>query len=84
MNSITTRFVTLAALMCTLPSAVADESVLHTFERQQLTDIYFSEGANAGDFNNDGIPDATYGPYWFAGPEFKEKHEKSNTRHFSE
>ncbi|MCG8651667.1 MAG: VCBS repeat-containing protein, partial [Pirellulales bacterium] len=54
---------------------VAQDRLLHTFQRQQLTDIYFSEGANAGDFNNDGIQDATYGPYWFAGPDFDTKHE---------
>ncbi len=59
-----------------LSSAVlADDYTLHTFDRQQLTDVYFSEGANAGDLNGDGVLDVVYGPYWFAGPDFKAKHE---------
>lgn len=54
---------------------LADEYKVHSFQRQQLTDIYFSEGANAGDLNGDGIADVVYGPYWFAGPDYKVKHE---------
>jgi hypothetical protein len=47
---------------------------LHRFERVPLTNVYFSEGANAGDFDNDGVIDAVYGPNWYAGPDFKAKH----------
>lgn len=53
----------------------AADRVLHTFESQQLTDVYYSEGAGAGDLNQDGHADVVYGPYWFAGPDFKSKHE---------
>ena len=53
----------------------AEDKILHTFDRQQLTDVYFSEGANAGDLNKDGHSDIVYGPYWFPGPEFTKKHE---------
>jgi hypothetical protein len=56
-------------------SARAEERVLHTFERRQLTDVYFSEGANAGDLNGDGKPDVVYGPHWYEGPAFATKHE---------
>jgi hypothetical protein len=56
-------------------AARGEERVLQTFERGQLTDVYFSEGAAAGDLNGDGQADVVYGPYWFAGPEFREKHE---------
>ena len=55
--------------------AEAEDRVLHTFDRKQLTDVYFSEGANAGDLNRDGHADVVYGPYWFAGPDFADKHE---------
>lgn len=54
---------------------LAEEHTLHAFNRQPLTDIYFSEGANAGDLNGDGVADVVYGPYWFAGPEYDTKHE---------
>lgn len=56
-------------------SAQAEERKLDTFERRQLTDVYFSEGANGGDINHDGKPDVVYGPYWFEGPKFAERHE---------
>ncbi len=55
--------------------ASAEEFSLHTFDRLKLTDVYFSEGASAGDINADGIPDVVYGPYWFAGPEYSVKQE---------
>ena len=54
---------------------MAQEQTLHQFSRQQLTGEYYSEGANAGDFNGDGVLDVVYGPYWFAGPDFHQKHE---------
>jgi hypothetical protein len=55
--------------------SAAEELTLDTFERQQLTDVYFSEGANGGDINGDGKTDVVYGPYWFAGPDFKNRYE---------
>lgn len=58
-----------------LSTVCADDHVLISFERQMLTDIYYSEGANAGDINGDGMIDVVYGPYWFAGPKFETKHE---------
>ena len=53
----------------------ADDYTLHTFQRQQLTDVYFSEGAATGDINGDGHTDIVYGPYWFEGPQLTTKHE---------
>ncbi len=63
-----------AALLLAVPAAAQDHK-LHTFQRQQLTDVYYSEGANAGDLNGDGKLDVIYGPHWYEGPEFKIKHE---------
>jgi len=55
--------------------ATAEDFVLHTFDRQQLTDVYFSEGANFGDLNRDGKPDVVHGPYWWEGPDLTRRHE---------
>ena len=55
--------------------AQAEEHFIHTFDRQRLTGEYYSEGIGAGDLNQDGHVDIVYGPYWFAGPKFEEKHE---------
>jgi hypothetical protein len=55
--------------------AQSRDLVLHTFERQQLSNEYYSEGIGVGDLNHDGHADVVHGPYWFAGPTFAEKHE---------
>ena len=46
-----------------------------TFEKHVLTDKYFCDGINTGDFNRDGKPDIVAGPYWYEGPDFTVKHE---------
>lgn len=48
---------------------------VHSFQRQALIQTYFSEGTAVGDLNGDGHADVVYGPYWFAGPDFKKSFE---------
>ena len=55
--------------------SVADNYVLHEFRKVRLTKEYYAEGAGAGDFNHDGHMDVVCGPYWFAGPQFTERHQ---------
>jgi len=54
---------------------MAEDYLLHSFSKQQLSIHFWSEGASFGDFNRDGIMDVVSGPYWYQGPEFKTKHE---------
>lgn len=69
--------VTLAAavLGLNMASAFAADYQLHTFKKIQLTDQFWSEGANFGDFNHDGKMDIVSGPFWYEGPDFKKRHE---------
>jgi hypothetical protein len=41
------------------------------FEKRVLTEKYYCDGINAGDFNRDGHMDVVAGPSWYEGPEFR-------------
>lgn len=57
----------------------AKDYLLHSFKKVQLTDQFWSEGANFGDFNRDGKMDVVSGPFWWEGPGFEKRHEYSAT-----
>src|SRR5215472_5754156 len=44
----------LAALLAAAPLIVSATDVTHSFKKIQLTDKFWAEGANFGDFNHDG------------------------------
>jgi HEAT repeat protein len=46
-----------------------------SFTKTRLTEKFHAEGAGIGDIDRDGHGDAVYGPYWYAGPDFKARHE---------
>jgi FG-GAP-like repeat len=66
---------TLAVLLSASLVAPAKTSLVHTFKKVRLTDQFWAEGADFGDFNRDGHMDIAYGPFWYAGPDFKVRHE---------
>ena len=45
------------------------------FQKQVLDERFFSEGATAGDLDRDGHVDVTAGPFWFRGPDFRDRRE---------
>ena len=45
------------------------------FQRVQLSDIFYAEGAAVGDINHDGIKDIVAGAFYYLGPDFHEAHE---------
>ena len=71
----TPKFPPLVALIVFPALLAAAEPTLHRFKKQHLETYYWSEGAMLGDLNRDGNPDAVYGPYWWAGPDFTQRHE---------
>lgn len=52
-------------------SASAVQAGKITWKTLQLETGFHAEGAAVGDFNKDGVMDVVYGPWWFAGPDFK-------------
>lgn len=67
----------LAVLLLTggiLASPVKDY-YLHSFRKIMLSDQFFAEGATFGDLNRDGHTDVVAGPFWYAGPDFRTRHE---------
>src|SRR4029079_18682058 len=58
MNTIR-QIVSCIVLMLIMAAATngAEKYTLHSFKKTQLTDKFFSEGANFGDFNHDGVMD---------------------------
>ena len=54
-------------------ASAADSVPMGEFTKIQLTDEFWAEGAAFGDFNHDGKMDVAYGPYWWAGPDFKKR-----------
>lgn len=55
------------------PAARAADPV--RWERRVLTAEYYCDGVAAGDIDRDGHADIVAGPFWFAGPDFKTRHE---------
>lgn len=62
------------ALSLTCLMAEATDQV-HTFKKVRLTDEFWAEGADIGDFNHDGKIDVVSGPFWYEGPGFQKRHE---------
>ena len=44
------------------------------FRKIVLTEDFHAEAAASGDIDNDGKPDVVYGPFWYAGPDFRTRH----------
>lgn len=65
----------LTALPQMLNAAAMDLASVNSFRKIQVSDQFWSEGASFGDFNKDGVMDVVSGPYWYAGPDFKQRHE---------
>src|SRR5215831_5474251 len=69
------RIVLFVLLAVSAPVLADAKELLHTFKKVQLTDQFWAEGADIGDFNHDGKMDVVSGPFWYEGPDFKKRHE---------
>ena len=46
-----------------------------SFRKVVLSETFFAEGATYGDIDRDGENDIIAGPYWYEGPDFRQRHE---------
>ena len=69
------RFLRASLILIVGSGFASAKDLVHTFKKVQLTDHFWAEGANYGDFNHDGKMDVASGPYWYEGPDFKKRHE---------
>ena len=53
------------------------------FSEMQLSDLFYSEGINAADVNQDGDQDIVSGPFYYLGPSFEVRQEIFNPQAFS-
>ena len=68
-------FALLLASACqSAPTTLESTHQIHTFERIQLDQDFYAEGATLGDLNGDGQVDLIAGPWWYAGPTFTDRH----------
>ncbi len=67
--------ITFAALLAAFPATPSLGADAPVFEKKILTDKYYCDGIETGDFNRDGKPDIVAGPFWYEGPDFEKKHE---------
>ncbi len=58
-----------------LASLRAPSSSVRSFRTIQLSDQFHAESAALADMDNDGHTDVVYGPFWFAGPDFEQRHQ---------
>lgn len=75
MNRIQRVAALILTYLCLTVGAQAADLVIREFGKQELTPVYWSEGAAFGDFNQDGHQDIVSGPDIYLGPEFKDRHE---------
>ncbi|MEI6233062.1 MAG: VCBS repeat-containing protein [Planctomycetota bacterium] len=69
------RIVCVCLALFAIALRAEDKPVLQTFEKKNVNELFFAEGAAIGDFNHDGKPDIVSGPFWYEGPDFIVKHQ---------
>lgn len=72
----------LPLLLCSPRASQAFDGKPIRFQKRVLSNKYFCDGINFGDFNRDGNSDVVAGPFWYAGPKFETRHDFYPARPF--
>ncbi|MCP4786928.1 MAG: c-type cytochrome [Fuerstiella sp.] len=59
------------------------QTAVPDFERIVLSERFYSEGATFADIDGDGHHDIVSGPFWYAGPEFRQRHAYTSPKVFA-
>lgn len=73
----------LALFVASAPCALFGDTTSSRFQTIVLSEQFHSEGADVADFNGDGHNDIVSGPYWYEGPEFRNRHAYDQVREYS-
>src|SRR5688572_10403884 len=65
----------IAFLLIGVLASAGAQFIVHEFKKIKLSEHFWAEGANFGEFNKDGKMDVVSGPFWYQGPDFKQRHE---------
>jgi hypothetical protein len=74
-----TSLLILSGLLC---AAATSQTSGVEYKKLHLTEVFHCEGAYYGDFDRDGNMDVVSGPYWYAGPDFQQRHEVREPQEF--
>ena len=78
------RLVVVCSLLLVTPWNTAwPETPVRRFERIVLSEEFHSEGAAVADINGDGSRDIVSGPFWYEGPEFRNRHAYAAVKEYS-
>jgi len=76
------RAITLTLIPAVLSTAALAQEPAKPYKKLHLTETFYCEGAYYADFDRDGNMDIVSGPYWYAGPDFKQSHEVREPKKF--
>ena len=82
MRCTVTSFLSIAWLVVASTQGAAEDHLVHSWKRLQLSDAFYAEGASFGDLNRDGQSDVIAGPFWYEGPSFSTRHELFSPKPF--
>ena len=71
------------AITFIIQSTITAQTAVPELKRVVLSEQFYSEGATFADLDGDGHHDIISGPFWYAGPKFRQRHEYTSPKLFA-